>query len=179
MADDWTRDWLAAEPTLNDVDLRPYFYVAHDKVGALDGSPLRLTPAAAEVLNRLLSDHETTRRLGLSRSENLNGPEATALFQGLAERVRRAESLGPGSPQVVLFKLMDHRPELLPQLVALYDSLPETKITLETPGLLYEATKGSTSAVAARGLLERWGRSEAKPGLVRAARAILGRAEGG
>ena len=141
--------------------------------------PLRLTPAAAEVLNRLLSNQETTQRLGLSRSENLNGPEATALFQGLAERVHRAESLGPGSPQVVLFKLMDHRPELLPQLVALYDSLPETKITLATPGLLYEATKGSTSAVAARGLLERWGRSEAKPGLNRASQAILERAEGG
>ena len=80
---------------------------------------------------------------------------------------------------MVLFKLMGHRPELLPQLVALYDSLPETKITLETPGLLYEATKGSTSAVAARGLLERWGRSEAKPGLAGAAQTILGRAEDG
>lgn len=177
MADDWTRGWLASEPVLKDVDLRPYFYVAHDKVGALDGSQLRLTPAVAEVLNRLLSDQETTRGLGLSRSENLNGPEATALFQGLAERVRRAESLGPGSPQVVLFKLMGHRPELLPQLVTLYDSLPETKITLETPGLLYEATKGLTSAVAARGLLERWGRSEAKPGLAGAAQTILVRAE--
>lgn len=177
MADDWTRGWLASEPALNDVDLRPYFYVAHDKVGALDGSQLRLTPAAAEVLNRLLSAHETTRGLGLSRSENLNGPEATTVFQGLAERVRRAESLGTGSPQVVLFKLMGHRPELLPQLVALYDSLPETKITLETPGLLYEATKGSTSAVAARGLLERWGRSDTKPGLAGAAQTILGRAE--
>ena len=179
MADDWARGWLASGPALKDVDLRPYFYVAHDKVGALDGSQLRLTPAATEVLNRLLSDQEPTRGLGLSRSENLNGPEATAVFQGLAERVRRAESLGHGSPQVVLFKLMGHRPELLPQLVALYDSLPETKITLETPGLLYEATKGSTSAVAARGLLERWGQSEAKLGLSGAARTILERAEGG
>ncbi len=177
MADDWTRGWLASEPALKDVDLRPYFYVAHDKVGALDGSQLTLTPEATEVLNRLLSDQETTRGLGLSRSENLKGPEATAVFQGLAERVRRAESLGPGSPQLVLFKLMGHRPELLPQLVALYDSLPETKITLETPGLLYEATKGSTSAVAARGLLERWGRSEAKPRLADAAQTILGRVE--
>lgn len=179
MADDWMRGWLRADPALNDVDLRPYFYVAHDKVGALDGSSLRLTPAAAEVLNRLLSDRESTRGLGLSRSEDLNGPEATAVFQGLAERVRRAESLGPGSPQVVLFKLMGHRPELLPQLVALYDSLPETKITLETPGLLYETTEGSTSAVAARGLLQRWGRSQAKPGLSEVARTILERVEGG
>lgn len=179
MADDWMRGWLATDPALKDVDLGPYFYVAHDKVGALDGSSLRLTPAAAEVLNRLLSDREITQRLGLSRSENLNGPEATAVFQGLAERVRRAESLGPGSPQVVLFKLMGHRPELLPQLVALYDSLPETKIALETPGLLYEATEGSTSAVAARGLLERWGRSQAKPGLSGAARTILERVGGG
>ncbi len=175
LADDWMRRWLMWEPYLEGVDLRPYFYIAHDKVGALDGSQLRLTPAAVEVLNRLLSDQEATRRLGLRRSEQLNAPEATALFQGLAERVRRAESLGPGSPQVVLFELMDHRPELLPQLVALYDSLPETKITLETPGLLNQATKGSTSTTAARGVVERWSRSTTKPGLARAALAILSR----
>jgi hypothetical protein len=175
LAEDWMRSWLTWEPFLEGIDLRPYFYVAHDKVGALDGSPLRLTPAAAEVLNRLLSDQDATRRLGLRRSEQLNASEATALFQDLAERVRRAESLGPGSPQVVLFELMDHRHELLPQLVALYDSLPETKIILETPGLLFEATKGSASVAAARGVVERWSRSTAKLGLARAAQTILSR----
>lgn len=174
-ADDWMRKWLASEPTLEDVDLRPYFYVAHDKLGALDGSPLKLTPAAVEVLNRLLSDLGATRRLGLSRSEQLNIPEANAVFQALAERIRRSETLGPGSPQVVLFELLGHRPELAPQLVALYESLPEPKITLETPGLLRQVAEGTPSAAAARGLIGRWSRSTAKPELTLAAKPILDR----
>lgn len=175
LADDWMRRWIASEPTLGDVDLRPYFYVAHDKVGALDGSQLKLTPAAAEVLNRLLSNQGATRRLGLSRSEQLNAPEANAVFQALAERVRRAETLGPDSPQVVLFELLGHRPELAPQLVALYESLPEPKITLETPGLLRQVTEGTPSAAATRALLGRWSRSAANPELASVAKTILNR----
>lgn len=175
LADDWMRRWIASEPALGNVDLRPYFYVAHDKVGALDGSQLKLTPAAAEVLNRLLSDQGATRRLGLSRSEQLNAPEANAVFQALAERIQRAETLGSGSPQVVLFELLGHRPELAPQLVALYESLPEPKITLETPGLLRQVTEGAPSAAAARALLGRWSRSTANPELASAAKTILDR----
>ena len=37
---------------------------------------------------------------------------------------------------VQVHQLLEHRPELAPQLVALYESLPKPKITLETPGLL-------------------------------------------
>lgn len=175
LADDWMRKWLASKPTLEAIDLRPYFYVAHDKLGALDGSPLKLTPAAVEVLNRLLSDQGATRRLGLNRSEQLNAPEANAVFQALAERIRRSETLGPGSPQVVLFELLEHRPELVPQLVALYESLPEPKITLETPGLLRQVAEGTPSAAAARGLIGRWSRSAAKTELAGAAETILDR----
>jgi hypothetical protein len=175
LADDWMQKWLASEPTLEDIDLRPYFYIAHDKLGALDGSPLKLTPAAVEVLDRLLSDQGATRRLGLNRSEQLNAPEANAVFQALAERIRRSETLGPGSPQVVLFELLEHRPELAPQLVALYESLPEPKITLETPGLLRQVTEGTPSATAAQDLIGRWSRSTAKTELAGAAETILDR----
>ena len=175
LADDWMRKWMASEPMLEDVDLRPYFYVAHDKIGALDGSQLKLTPAAAEVLNRLLSDQGATHRIGLSRSEQLKAPEANAVFQALAERIRRAETLGAGSPQMVLFELLGHRPELAPQLVALYESLPEPKITLETPGLLRQVIEGTLSATAARALMGRWSRSNANPELARAAKTILDR----
>lgn len=174
LADDWMRVWLTSEPSLKGVDLRPYFYIAHDKVGALDDSQLRLSPAARDILNKLLDTRSVTRSLGLSRSANLSAPDATAVFQALAQRIRQAEVLDDRSPQQVLFELMTHRPDLLPQLVTLFGSLPETKLTLATPALLHGATRGGPSDAAARAVLDRWSRSSNEY-LARATKTIIGR----
>src|SRR5690606_35012807 len=52
-ADEWMLRWLKLQPMLAGVALRPYFYIAHDKVGVLGSSQLRLSPRAQEVFNRL------------------------------------------------------------------------------------------------------------------------------
>jgi len=174
LADPWMCSWLASDPRLADTDLRPYFYIAHDRIGVLDGTQLRLTPAATEALNKLLSNQPVTQTLGLNAVASLNTSDATAVFQALAQRIRQAEALDNRSPHAVLFKLMGHRPELLPQLIALYGSLPEPKITLATPAQLYEIANGTPSAQAARSLLDRWVRSTA-PGLSTAAKQALNR----
>lgn len=174
LADNWMRNWLASDPPLKDTDLRPYFYIAHDTVGALDGTQTRLSPAAREVLNKLLDSQEFTRTLGLSRSANLSGPDATAVFESLAQRIRQAENLDDNSPHKTIFKMMEHRCELIPQLVTLYGSLAESKIPAATPGLLYEVSKVSSSLSAVIALLERWSRSS-KRVLAQAAKAILNR----
>jgi len=175
LADPWIRSWLVAEPALADIDLAPYFFIAHDRVGALSGTELRLSPAATEVLNRLLSPGGPTQELGLRRAADLSAPDAVAVFQHLAQRIRQAEALDGRSPQSVLFKLMEVRAELLPQLVSLYGSLPETKITAATPPLLIRVTRDTPSADAARGLVDRWSRSTRGP-LAQAAKAALRRA---
>lgn len=177
LADRWMQSWLTSEPILREVDLRPYFYIAHDKAGALDDAQTRLSPAATEVLNRLLDAREATRTIGLRRAEALSAPDATALFESLARRIRQAETLDNTSPHNVLFKLMEHRPELVPQLVALFGSLPETKVVAATPRALQLATRNTPSAAAAAALLERWTRSTNNV-LSRAATAVL-RARGG
>ncbi len=175
LADPWTRSWVVAEPALADIDLGPYFFIAHDRVGALAGAELRLSPAATEVLNRLLSPGGPTQEVGLRRAAELSPPDAVAVFQHLAQRIRQAEVLDERSPQGILIRLMEVRPELLPQLVSLYGSLPETKITAATPPLLIRITKEMSSADAARGLVDRWSRSARGP-LAQAARAALRRA---
>ncbi len=175
LADPWTRSWVVAEPALADVDLGPYFFIAHDRVGALAGIEPRLSPAATEVLNRLLSPGGPTQEVGLRRAAELSPPDAVVVFQHLAQRIRQAEVLDERSPQSILIRLMKVRPELLPQLVSLYGSLPETKITAATPPLLIRITKETSSADAARGLVDRWSRSARGP-LAQAARAALRRA---
>ncbi|HXQ33766.1 MAG TPA: P-loop NTPase fold protein [Anaerolineales bacterium] len=172
LADEWMQRWLVSEPALRDVDLRPYFYVAHDKVGVLDDAQTRLSPAAADVLNRLLDSHEATRTIGLRRAEALSDPDATALFESLARRLRQAESLDNTSPQSVIFKLMEHRPELIPQVVALFSSLPENKITAAVPRAIQSITRDTASAGAAHALLVRWEKSNNRL-LSRASVAVL------
>ena len=160
LADAWMRTWVASEPVLAEIDLRPYFYIAHDKVGALDGLQLRLSPAAEDVLNRLLDPLAATQALGFTRSANLSTADASAVFEALARRLRQAEALdGPHSPHKTLFQLMGYRRELLPQLVSLLGTLPEQKITLAIPAQLFEVARGTGSGQAARDLVERWSRS--------------------
>jgi hypothetical protein len=171
LADPWMRMWLASEPALSQLDLRPYFYIAHDQVGTLADSPLRLSPAATEILNRLLDSREATQQVGLKKAENLSTADATAVFQSLAQRIRQAESLDR-SPHRVLFHLMSNRPELLPQLVTLYGSLPDTKLTLSVPPLLLTTTTDTPSYDAARSVVERWEKSKHTP-LARAATGAL------
>ncbi|MHB8644378.1 MAG: KAP family P-loop NTPase fold protein [Thermomicrobiales bacterium] len=174
LADDWMRRWLVGEPFLSDVDLRPYFYIAHDQVGPFADLASRLTPAAADVLNRLLDPGEATQQLGLRRAADLNSPDALSVFQALAQRVRQAEVLDERSPQGVLFKLTEARQELLPQLISLYGGLPEVKFTAAVPMALVRLTKDTTSEQACRSIVERWSRS-AHTILARAARGALGR----
>lgn len=175
LADSWMRAWIALEPGLADVDLRPYFYIAHDKVGAFDGLQLRLSPAAADVLTRLLDTLPATQGVGFSRSVDLSTADASAVFEALAKRVRQAESLDDiHSPHKTLFRLMVHRRELLPQFISLLGTLPEQKIILSIPAQLYEIAHETGSAQAARSLLERWARSSV-PLLKGAARQALDR----
>lgn len=174
LADSLMRNWLTSEPLLSRVDLRPYFYIAHDTIGALEGTQTRLSPAAKKALDKLLDPGSVSQGIGLKLAEQLNAPDATAIFESLAQRVRQAESLDQ-SPQKVLFELMEHRPDLVPQLVTLYSSLPDTKLTLATTATLYELTKDSPSAPATIQLLERWSRSS-RSTLANAAKGVLERA---
>lgn len=175
VGDRWTQEWLGSEPPLADVDLGPYFFIAHDKVGPLAIADVRLTSAATEVVNRLLSPQPVTKALGLKDAAELTSADAVGVFQELAERIRQAETLD--SPlQVVLSDFVKIRPELLPQLVALYQGLPEGKILAVTPPLLVEVGRGTSSAPAIRRVLEQWSEST-RPSLVAAARSALTRLE--
>lgn len=174
LADSFMRNWLTSEPQLSRMDLRPYFYIAHDTIGALEATQTRLSPAAKQALDKLLDTGGVSQGIGLKLAEQLNAPDATAVFESLAQRVRQSESLDQ-SPQKVLFDLMEHRPDLVPQLVTLYSSLPETKLTLAITANLYELTKDSPSAPATVQLLERWSTSP-RSIFANAAKKVLERA---
>ncbi len=174
LADEWMQDWLSSEPSLTGVDLRPYFSVAHDKVGVLENAQTRLSPAAVDVLRKLLDTRSPTQALGLRHSEGLNAADSTALFESLASRVRQAEVLDASAPFEVLFKLTKRRTDLLPQLVTLLGSLPETKLPASTAPNLLEVTLGTPLEAVGKDLVQRWTRGP-NTKLATASRAILKR----
>jgi hypothetical protein len=169
--DTWTQSWLASDPQLGDVDLRPYFFIAHDKGRPLASADIRLSPAATEVLNRLLSSEEVSRALGLRNAVDLSTPDALSVFHELAERIRQAENI-EGAPQSVMFSLVEGRPELLPQLIALYQGLPELKIQVSVPVTFVRLGRGTSSLPAVQSLLEGWAAST-RAALASAAQAAL------
>jgi energy-coupling factor transporter ATP-binding protein EcfA2 len=174
LADGWMQDWLRSEPSLGGVDLRPYFSVAHDRVGVLENVQIRLSPAAEEVLRKLLDSKSPTQSLGLRQSEGLNPADANALFESLASRVRQAEILDASTPFEVLFKLIERRKDLLSQLVALLGSLPETKLPPSAAPNILRVIRGTSLEAVGKGLLLQWMQGpNAK--LANASRAILNR----
>lgn len=175
LADDWMKKWLASEPSLSEIDLRPYFYIAHDAIGTLGTTQLRLSPIAKKILDKLLSTGSASQKIGLQMTRTINNADAATIFEDLAQRVRQSETLDT-SPQKILFELMSERSELGPQLISLYSSLPDTKITLGTIPALYQAVKDTPGLDAAKSLMERWSNSS-RTGLKTAAKAVLKRLE--
>jgi hypothetical protein len=173
LADEWMKKWLSSEPILAGVDLRPYFYIAHDSIGSLGTSQTRLSPKAKQVMDKLLNSGTVTQKLGLKMVKDLGSADVSAVFENLAQRVRQAETLEQ-SPQKVLFSLMAEQPDLTPQLVTLYASLPETKITMGTVPALFQAVKETPGSLSATKLFERWAKSS-NNSLANAAKAVLKR----
>jgi hypothetical protein len=175
LADEWMKKWLLSEPVLAGVDLRSYFYIAHDSIGALGTTQTRLSPKAKQILDKLLNSGTATQKMGLRMAKDLGNVDATAVFENLAQRIRQAESLDQ-SPQKVLFSLMAEKPDLIPQLVTLYISLPDTKITMGTVPPLFQLVKNTPSELSATKLFERWAKSS-NSSLASAARSVLKRAK--
>jgi hypothetical protein len=57
------KKWLASEPTLSEIDLRSYFYIAHDALGSLGTTQLRLTPLAKRFWINYSLQGQQVRRL--------------------------------------------------------------------------------------------------------------------
>jgi KAP family P-loop domain len=163
LSDQWMETWISLFPKLSNIDLRPYFYIAHDKVGALGQLQMRLSPRAQEVLNLLISPGTTSRAVGLKEGGKLALPDATAVFEALAEKIVQAESLSKNQDMTTMFEFVGHQKTLIPQLISLFKSLPETKLVAEIipmfKGLLKDSPQFKLPII---GLFKDWGKSTTK-----------------
>lgn len=158
-ADEWMRMWLGSEPPLASLDLRPYFFIAHDRLGERFAPSSRLSPAAEGVLNRLLDAQDFTRNLGLREAKDLNAADALAVFDQLARRLRQAERLDDNALAKTTFLFVSERREIVPQLVVLLRNLPQIKIPFALVPQFVQVVKGTPGEAAGRELLGEWSNS--------------------
>jgi predicted KAP-like P-loop ATPase len=159
LADEWMLRWLKLQPLLAGTDLRPYFYIAHDNVGALGASQLRLSHKAQEVLNRLTSNQAFARRAGVNEIASLSDPDVNAIFQRLTEQIRQTDGSASTSIEKTLADMTEKKKELVPQYIAFYEALPELRITPAIPPTLVRLSANTSAETATRTLIQRWAKS--------------------
>jgi hypothetical protein len=175
-ADPWLREWLALEPQLAGVDLRPYFYFAREKVVALQSAAARLSPAARSVLSKLLSDSAAFRASGTREARDLNSADAAAVLTALGEAADREEDLeADNSAFHAMFQLVESREDLAPALLAYLAGIPVVRFGMPTPPRVANLRRLAGMQEPVDGLLTTWLRQGENPGLVQASKMMLER----
>lgn len=180
-SDPWLRAWFASEPSLLDVDLRPYLYFAREGILTRITGGASLGPGATEVLRLLLVGGSANLSAAAARLEHLQGGEVGLVFSEIARRVRAtSEPFGEPSLLTGVFALTSAKPELIPETVALLSAISVTLLgPAVVPRLLTIATaleaRGIPAADAFRVVLETWARQSSNTGLATAAERMLPR----
>jgi len=173
LSDEWMKTWLRTSPSLQGINLKPYFYLAHDKVSDYLSIQEKLTPRVQAVFSLLLSGKELQTRQGLNDAKTLSQADANALFSALSERVRQADKLDKTSPQDAMFNLMESQPSLVPQLITLYNSISETKIQLDAIPKMLTVAKNPTYKESVKSILIKWEKNSVNKTLAEGAKSHL------
>jgi len=117
----------------------------------------RLTPAAQEVLQKLLNESEAAQKLGVQQAKDLNQAEAAAVFEALADKVQREEDLtDAGSSLPTLFDFVKVRLELSGQLISALGRIPDGSVPVNVPMRLQSIGFASEVGIPLQQLLQRW-----------------------
>jgi hypothetical protein len=172
--DKWLRGWLAMEPPVGNVDLRPYFYFSRDSLGPLSEVARRLSPAAQEVLRGLLQEGKVMRQSALKQAEGLNAADAAAIFEDLTARIRREDDASVRDRLLsVVFELVGAQKEMAAQIVLFLQGLPDSSIPPSVVPKLQLACEGTDAIKAAVLLIRKWASESANPVLKQAAQTAV------
>lgn len=167
--DPWLQTWLASDPPLATVDLRPYVYFARERIAPLPSATARMSPAGLEALRAFLAGGKAAQGAGASLARTLPRPDVFAVFADLADRVRRSsEPYAEDSLLFALFALTEARPELLPELASVVPALSVAQLEARTASRLLALAQalegaGVTAVPTVRTILAPWGQQRDNP----------------
>lgn len=157
LADAALTEWIASDPPLANVDLRPYFYFSRDTLGPLSSVIQRMSPTAQEILTAIFQPGKAQLGITLRRAAELGPGDASAIFQAIGDRARTEDDLG--REESALWRLLDWgdvRRELFGQAMTLLADLPEQDLPVSLPPRVRALLKTEEEKTLARRVLEKW-----------------------
>jgi hypothetical protein len=175
-ARDWLVRWLKIEPTLGDIDLRPYVFVARDK---------RILAAATESssldsLIETLSGSEMAARSVEPQVKGLTAADAELVFDALRDRVLRHGSFTaqpPGFDGLTL--VAKHHPRYQSDLLAVLNGIEPKELGIWVTRGWNEILTAPGTQEQLRTLLTQWASQDENQVLKRAAGQALATAQKG
>ena len=177
LQDQWILQWADTEPSLAEIDLRPYYYFSREKLTDISSGAKRLSPEAQDIIRKLLSRSEAVRGNAFKQANTLNQADAAAVLDELFDKSRNSENNSDeNSPLGIAINWVSERKELGAELVAFINSLPDTDLPIWVVTRLEKALKDSQHISALVQFLERISNSStASPALKKAAKSRFDR----
>ena len=171
--DSWLQMWLANPPQLADVDLRPYYFFARERLNAQRLGTDQLSRPAKEIFELLLSSSEAEQSRALEKSKQLSPGDVAAVTQGLAAMVRRTEDLrSESSPLNRLLAFVGIHPEQLGEVTTLLRQLPTAQLSPGLPPKLATLATGKAAEPSVKALIASWAATEGNSPFQKASRMI-------
>lgn len=86
--DKWVQDWCKIDPSLSNVDLRPYFYFSRSALDErFDTGVVKLSPAAQNILDKLTSKTAGGLAEALRNALDINDFESVEILQSIFNKI--------------------------------------------------------------------------------------------
>ncbi len=167
---EWVKGWVAVDPALAEVDLRPYVFVTRDKRSSLGGL------AAASHLEGLvekLMGPPLMVRGAAGEIGKLNGPEPEEVFESIRGRILQDDSFDT-KPKGVdgLVRLVEAHPTLQRRLLEFIRELPVNRIKAWAASSWGVCFSDATIAAEFQAVLRGWSEQNDNTVLQAAAKGI-------
>ncbi len=153
---DFQRRWIRMDPSLAEVDLRDYFWVARDRLESTFTGLSLMPPLVRRVLEDLLSDNAGRRNAAATSASNLGDTERGLLLDAVRQQVVRHPDRKQGYDALRLLVERDV-PDALEMLAEAASGVP-VKVVPANVGLDLRTLAAGKPATAERlnAVIERW-----------------------
>ncbi|GJL90498.1 Qat anti-phage system ATPase QatA [Hyphococcus sp.] len=168
---EWSRRWLALEPRLADIDLRPYLFISRDRKSPFFGGAG--LPQLEAFIEKLCGGRLEAKAIAAEVGKLPPG-EAERYFNALLSRVRGASDLKTRPPGVYgLMELCKVHPTFQNAVVSMLNDFPVARLGVWAVAGWADAFSTNEAKKGYRALCEKWAAQDENNGLKVAAATSL------
>lgn len=160
---EWSRRWLALEPRLTDIDLRPYLFISRDRKSPFFGGAG--LPQLEAFIEKLCGGRLEAKAIAAEVGKLPPG-EAERYFNALLSRVRGASDLKARPPGVYgLMELCKVHPTFQNAVVSMLNDFPVARLGVWAAAGWADAFTTDEAKKGYRALCEKWAAQDENNGL--------------